>query len=281
MLIISHLDNGSFLMSMINRSSICSSRKAALVIAHPGHELRVYHWLEKAHPVVFILTDGSGRSEKSRLHSTTKLLEQVGARACAIYGCFTDRELYQSILARDVDSFIQLAEELADALAGEEVEYTVGDAIEGYHPAHDICHLLINAAAEILRRRQGFSLANFDFLLAGAPDTCPALLQSQAIRLCLNDGDFKRKLNAALCYPELLDEIQSAFSAHRPDAFRVECLRPVSNSCGRYSLNEQPFYERYGEKQVAAGFYTQVLRYREHMLPLAEGLRRYVERVGS
>jgi hypothetical protein len=161
------------------------------------------------------------------------------------------------------------------------VEYTVGDAIEGYHPAHDICHLLINAAAEILRRRQGFSLANFDFLLAGAPDTCPALLQSQAIRLCLNDGDFKRKLNAALCYPELLDEIQSAFSAHRPDAFRVECLRPVSNSCGRYSLNEQPFYERYGEKQVAAGFYTQVLRYREHMLPLAEGLRRYVERVGS
>jgi hypothetical protein len=61
----------------------------------------------------------------------------------------------------------------------------------------------------------------------------------------------------------------------------VECLRPVSNSCGRYSLNEQPFYERYGEKQVAAGFYTQVLRYREHMLPLAEGLRRYVERVGS
>jgi len=268
-------------MTMINRSSIYSSRKAALVIAHPGHELRVYHWLEKAHPVVFILTDGSGRSEKSRLQSTTRLLEQAGARACRIYGRFTDLDFYQSILAQDLDFFIQLAEELADALAGEEVEYTVGDAIEGYNPAHDICRLIINAAAEILRRRHSFSLANFDFLLAGVPDTCPSLLQGQAIRLCLNDGDFKRKLNAALSYPELLDEIQSAFSAHCPDAFRVECLRPVSDRCGRYLLNEQPFYERYGEKQVAAGRYTQVLRYREHMVPLAEGLRRYVERVGS
>ena len=268
-------------MTMINRSSIYPSRKAALVIAHPGHELRVYHWMEKAHPVVFILTDGSGRSEKSRLESTTRLLEQAGARACSIYGRFADLELYRSIFAQEVDSFIQLAEELAGALAGEEVEYTVGDAIEGYNPAHDICRLIINAAAEILRRRRNRSLASFDFLLAGAPDTCPAQLEDRAIRLSLNDGDFKRKLNAALSYPDLLHEVQSAFDVAGPDAFRVECLRPVSDSYVRYSLDERPFYERYGEKQVAAGFYTQVLRYREHMLPLAEGLRRYVERVGS
>src|SRR5207253_5484219 len=32
--------------------------RAALVIAHPGHELRVYHWLRLARPSVFILTDG-------------------------------------------------------------------------------------------------------------------------------------------------------------------------------------------------------------------------------
>jgi hypothetical protein len=268
-------------MSMINRSSIYPSRKAALVIAHPGHELRVYHWLEKAHPVVFILTDGSVRSEKSRLESTTRLLEQAGARACGIYGRFTDLKLYHSILMQDLDCFTRLVEELADALAGEEVEYTVGDAIEGYNPAHDICRLIINAAAGIVRRRYNRSLAKFDFLLAGAPDTCPPQLQDQAIRLCLSDGDFKRKLNAALSYPALLDEIQSAFSAHRPDAFRVECLRPVSDSGCAYLLDKQPFYEGYGEKQVATGRYTQVLRYREHMLPLADGLRRYVERDSS
>lgn len=158
-LIIAYPDRASYRMTMINRSSIYSSRKAALVIAHPGHELRVYRWVEKAHPVVFVLTDGSGRSEKSRLQSTTRLLEQVDARACGIYGRFSDLELYQTILAQDLDSFTRLVEELADALAGEEVEHTVGDAIEGYNPAHDICRLIINAAAEILRRRHNLSLA--------------------------------------------------------------------------------------------------------------------------
>jgi len=51
----------------------------ALIIAHPGHELRVHHWLEKTRPLVFVLTDGSGRTAQSRLHSTTRILERAGA----------------------------------------------------------------------------------------------------------------------------------------------------------------------------------------------------------
>lgn len=39
-----------------------------------------------------------------------------------------------------------------------------------------------------------------------------------------------------------------------------------------YPFAETPFYERHGEKQVAEGYYDQVIRYREHMLALAEGL---------
>jgi carbonic anhydrase/acetyltransferase-like protein (isoleucine patch superfamily) len=31
--------------------------KAAPVVAHPGHELCVYGWLEQARPLVFVLTD--------------------------------------------------------------------------------------------------------------------------------------------------------------------------------------------------------------------------------
>jgi hypothetical protein len=34
--------------------------RAALVIAHPGHELRALHWLRLSRPCVFVLTDGSG-----------------------------------------------------------------------------------------------------------------------------------------------------------------------------------------------------------------------------
>jgi hypothetical protein len=38
-----------------------------------------------------------------------------------------------------------------------------------------------------------------------------------------------------------------------------------------------PFYERYGEQQVAAGLYTYVIRHREHLKPLADALRRSIE----
>jgi hypothetical protein len=48
--------------------------ESALIIAHPGHEIRVHGWLERAKPVVYVLTDGSGRSGQSRLASTARLL---------------------------------------------------------------------------------------------------------------------------------------------------------------------------------------------------------------
>ena len=54
-------------------------QKTALIIGHPGHELRVFHWLEITRPAVFVITDGSGRSGRSRLPSTTRILDQVGA----------------------------------------------------------------------------------------------------------------------------------------------------------------------------------------------------------
>ena len=33
--------------------------RTALFVAHPGHELRIYGWLERARPQVHVLTDGS------------------------------------------------------------------------------------------------------------------------------------------------------------------------------------------------------------------------------
>ena len=44
-------------------------KRCALVVAHPGHELRVYGWLALRKPDVYILTDGSGHTGNSRLDS--------------------------------------------------------------------------------------------------------------------------------------------------------------------------------------------------------------------
>ena len=35
---------------------------------------------------------------------------------------------------------------------------------------------------------------------------------------------------------------------------------------------EPPYYERYGEQQVAAGHYDRVIRYRAHIQPLVDAL---------
>ncbi|MSQ47696.1 MAG: hypothetical protein EXR78_04785 [Deltaproteobacteria bacterium] len=60
------------------------AKPAALVIAHPGHELRLHGWLQHARPWVSVLTDGSGHADHSRLDSTTTLLHDVGARLAEV-----------------------------------------------------------------------------------------------------------------------------------------------------------------------------------------------------
>ncbi|HEV7784475.1 MAG TPA: hypothetical protein VGQ28_04005 [Thermoanaerobaculia bacterium] len=251
-----------------------SPRRTALVVAHPGHELRVHRWLELARPVVFVLTDGSGNHGVSRLDSSTALLGRAGATAGSIYGRLTDRELYRALLGGDLGLFTGLADELARGLA--DMDVVAGDAVEGYNPGHDVCRLLINAA--VLRlEAEGRRIANFDFPLVGAPDDCPAEDHSGAQRLELDEESLHRKLEAARTYPELAGEVEAALAAHGSDRFRVECLRPV-----RYGLDiahlfsHPPFYETHGEKRVALGLYGQVIRFQNHLAPLAAGLENHM-----
>jgi hypothetical protein len=286
---------------MTENPSYCA--RAALVVAHPGHELRVYGWLESTRPRVFVLTDGSGRSTRSRIASTDNVLAGAGASPGRIYARLTDTDLYTAILDREFDLFTRLAEELAGALVREKITCVAGDAVEGYNPAHDVCRLIVNAAVALASRTLDARIANYEFTLVGRPDECREDERAAAQWLHLDDAAFARKLTAARNYPELAAEVEAALSgaasvglrAH-PDlaassginigtvadgsasgeTFRVECLRPA-REFGRES-ETPPFYEQYGERQVAAGYYTRVLRYREHMLPLAEALQSHIEK---
>lgn len=261
--------------------SLNSTRRAALVVAHPGHELRVYGWLEATRPLVFVMTDGSGRTGHSRLPSTAKILNAVGASAGTVFGRFSDQFVYQATLRQDYGFFTALARELADHFVRERIDYAAGDAEEGYNTAHDICRLVINAAVEMASRERGIEIDNYDFLLTGRPEECPDQLRPRAIWLQLDDATVGRKLTAADNYPELAAEVETAIRENGASAFRVECLRPAvdDNGVSRFA-NEKPYYERYGEQQVAAGHYETVIRYREHVLPIAEALRECVRGAG-
>jgi hypothetical protein len=278
-----------------------SPERAALVVAHPGHELRVYGWLEAVRPRVFVLTDGSGRSQQSRVASTDTVLSAVGATRGSMYARLTDPALYAALLDHDFALFTGLADELADAFVREETQLVAGDAAEGYNPAHDACRVLIDAAVALAHNTSGVSIDNYEFTLIGRPDECAEDARAAACWLHLDEETFARKLQAARNYDGLAAEVEAALSgagsvglrAHADiaassglinsgmsgETFRVECLRPArADTQRRREFDEPPFYEHYGERKVAAGHYSRVLRYREHMLPLADALRSHVER---
>ena len=291
--------------------------RAALVVAHPSHELRLHGWLEQAKPYVCVLTDGGGRAGEPRLDRTTEVLSRVGATPGTIYGRLEDLEVYSAILNGDAELFTELVEELAQAFVNELIEYVVGDAAEGYNVTHDMCRVMIGAAVELAEQEYGQRVENFDFAVVGPPNECADQLRGDAIWSQLDDEAFDRKVKAALGYtPNLASDVEEALAgapfrgvlqlsqaqlgavvdvevskslgsqSHAEphagvplDAFRIECLRPVDNESGtHWTTGERPFYELYGEKLVAAGRYDKVIRYEEHMLSLAQAIRAKAKR---
>lgn len=257
------------------------TRRAALVVAHPGHELRVHGLCERARPLVCVLTDGSGSSSRSRLAATTALLARLGATPGPIYGRLTDRALYAALLAGDHALLTALAAELAAAFSEAGIEVVAGDAAEGFNPGHDLCRLLVNAALAHLAARGGPPIENLEFPLDAAPEmpegAAPAPEGPEpagGCRLVLDDAALARKLAAARAYPGLESEVERALARHGERAFRVERLRPVAYGLDLAPrLHDPPLYERYGAERVAAGRYAEVIRFRRHLVPAAERLR--------
>jgi len=221
-----------------------------------------------------VLTDGSGSSGHSRVASTLELLRRAGAGPGSVFGRFRDSELYTVILDGRIEILTGLAHELAEAFIEHGVETVAADAIEGFNPSHDLCRLLTGAAVARASHRTGRTITLYDYLLEDRPDAMPANGGSGVLRLELEDGALERKLAAARAYPEMAFEVERAFARHGAGAFRTECLRPADPEADVETLIEEPpYYESYGERQVAAGRYPRVLRFREHFLPLARALR--------
>lgn len=273
-----------------------STENAAIVVAHPGHEVRVHGWLERARPLVFVLTDGAGRAGQRRIRATGDYLNRFSFKPGCVFGRFTDTEVYSAVLARDFDKFLRLSEELAEAFVASNVTRVAGDASEGYNTTHDIARLVTNAAVSMASRATAKQIANYDFPVVQRPDHCYEHARESSIWLRLDDETFTRKLAAAReFYPELFREVSDAAhergentlrdfleQADAPhaattleglDVFRVECLRPAADGDDARFESVKPFYETHGERRVAAGHYERVIRFGEHIRPLADALR--------
>jgi AcrR family transcriptional regulator len=246
------------------------SRNVAIVVAHPGHELVVHHYMEVHRPLYFCLTDGSGGNAQSRLASTDRLIDQVGARRGSIYGRFSDKDVYRLLLEGRVDVFVELLNELGASLIEADIHCVAGDAMEGFNPGHDVCRALIDSAVAIVQARTGRAIENYEFAVHNNPATDP---EGALIRLDLDDDAFERKIAAAMAYREITDDVQDALDRFGRDAFAVECLRPSSTRAMLEQFETTPpSYESIGEGRVRDGRYREVVRYREHVAPVFRAL---------
>lgn len=236
--------------------------KTLLVGAHPGHELRLHHWMEQVRPDVFIITDGSGSTGNPRLESSLRVIDRVGARLLPGSGGLSDQQLYGAMLLRDPSLFTALRRRIADLILLSGYDHVVCDGLEGFNTAHDWCHYLVHSLASPLKLRA------FEHSLASAPD---AWVGANGPHSSLDDDALARKLRAAAEYPELAREVEGSLERWGMKAFNVEVLRPlVTRERPPAPPGNPPYYEVFGERRVREGAYSEVIRWQSHVRPLVE-----------
>ena len=227
-----------------------------LIVAHPGHELRLFGWMERERPLLCILTDGSGSVAPARTPYSAALAEQCGALAGPVFGAMPDRAWYAAILAGDGAPF-------ADAVAAIAAAATPGapvvaDPVEGYNPMHDLASALADAVAA---------------RIGGARLTYPLMAAregGEAIRL--DAETLARKRAAVAAYAPLAEEAEALLRAD-PAALAEERILPTAFAWPEASA---PAYERIGAERAARGVYGRTIRYAAHVRPLALALREAV-----
>jgi hypothetical protein len=247
--------------------------RTALTIAHPGHELRVHGWVQRATPLVLVLTDGSGRSGSPRLATTERIVRDAGARPGGLFGRIPDRQIYQAVLSGNAQLFLDLAVVVALELVRNQIEAVVGDAAEGTILTHDLWRGIVNRAVWLATQSLGHPIRNYEFPLGDSPQAIPKTPTAGTFTLRLSDAELAGKIAAARSYQELSREVEWAISSGGEEALRSEILSRAKDE-DVSDLLTPPSYEEHGEQQVAAGVYSQVVRYHQHVLPILRTLRR-------
>ncbi len=249
-----------------------SNGNTALIIAHPGHELVVWHWLESVRPRVLVVTDGSGQSGTPRIGSSHKLVTAHGAQAGAIFGEFTDRTVYQQTLSGNADFFEYLANRIAIDLIENQIETVVGDAAEGIIMAHDLLREVRRAAIRIAETRLSWRIKHLEFPLDRHPAIKPPSALDEAIELQLTPEELGRKLNVARNYVEISAFVEQAIGAFGEEAFQREFLFESMDKDFLPAPGVSLHYERHGQQLVLDSQYEQAILFSQHVHPIISSL---------
>lgn len=248
-----------------------------LLIAHPGHELRVLQWVAQTRPQVVMLTHGDGSLGQPRLGDSRALLERLGVAVRDDWlQAVSDQLIYQALLGRTGSPLPGWLDALFDACWAAGITTVVADEAEGYNPSHDLCRVLANRLTARLARA-GRTVVNLEMPLVGHP--CDPwrwpgarvevrLTPEQAVWKLTQMRDYARR-----CSPVLEAEVEKMIDEFGREAFATECLFDATRTPYEDGLCPAlaPHFEQVGEQRHAAGVYQDVIR-SSHVLRCVEAV---------
>ncbi|TPL51885.1 hypothetical protein FJ957_07435 [Mesorhizobium sp. B2-4-6] len=237
-------------------NSMGSRLQNVLILAHPGHELRIHHWLEIAKPRVYLLTDGSGGRQSARTEYSRQIVEASGGTPGSVFGEITDAAWYSALLAGDQTFFLDIFARIsADIDSAEEVQ-VVSDAIDGYNPVHDLAFVFGSAVNMLLQKtRKGHPQ-----LCSAAVPNVPGTVQ---LEIKLDRTAQARKKAAIEDYIPLADEARLIL-ARDPDCLHRERLIAQQPDW----TAQTPEWERIGQDRVSKGIYDRCITYKDNVQPI-------------
>lgn len=233
-----------------------------LIAAHPGHEGLLYGWLELAKPHVFILSDGSGVTGKSRLEYSRTLIRAAAALEGVVFGGCSDRRWYQSMLEGDINLFTSCQDEIFAAAAANKIRMIVTDPVEFYNPLHDLANAMAHGVAERLSEQKDSQthVWTYEIVRSRRHD-------ADSLKIRLDKEQSARKLSAAESYSPLSSEVREFEEQLHADNERL--FADDAYFDWPIELGFEPYYEEVGRKRTLQGKYEKVITYREHVRPIA------------
>lgn len=245
--------------------------RSALVVAHPGHELRLFAWSGRARPDLCVIAKGArNRLDAGRADASRAIAAEIGTVPRDPFGAFHDVVLYEWIMAGDAAPFVRLAETLAEAFVARGVATVVTDGWQNYNPVHDLTHLMARTAAALAQARLGRLVDCLDYpVVLGKHAHAPPGPETLRIELSPDEAAAKRGLIDR--YPDIAGDVEALIEAAGLAAMEVETLHRPAPIEQLFPSGAPPWYESYGRARVEAGVYREALGW-AHMAPVAHAL---------
>ena len=238
-------------------------RRAALVVAHPAHEVRILRWLSLVRPHVYILTQGSrSGADSTRRAASERLIEAHGATVAKDWAGAWDRDLYDMLLDGKYGALLDWADQLTEDFIAREIDLVVADSWQLYNVAHEITYVIAALAAQRAREALGREVALVTYPVVPHSMSPAAPVAPTLARFKLTQAAVNTKRAAMEQIPDIATEASAIDESEGREAHALETFNaalPLGSILR--TPREAPVYEVFGMERVKAGIYTDVVRW--------------------